>query len=182
MCDKRELRRYWGSLRNEIPAGIRRDKSAKIADKILSDSMVAESEIIFSYVSCKSEPCTHLLIKELLFMGKRIAVPLCDLNSHTMQAVEIHDFGGLTRGAYGILEPPADNKSLIQKSEIQLILVPALAFDREGYRLGYGGGFYDRYLEDFGGRSIGLAFSECIADSLPHMEHDKPVDFVLTDN
>ena len=71
--------------------------------------------------------------------------------------------------------------SRVACDEVDLVLVPGLAFDREGFRLGYGGGYYDRYLRDFPGSSIGVAFSECITETLPRTIYDIPVNRVVTE-
>lgn len=84
----------------------------------------------------------------------------------------------LLHGRYGIMVPPATNK-LIDKSELDLIIVPGMMFDRKGYRLGRGGGYYDRLLADSSATSIGVCFNELLIDYLPREKHDCPVDKVL---
>ena len=179
--NKEKLRRYWGNLRNSISIEQRREKSRRITEGILAHPLTNAAKVIFVYVSFKSEPDTHDLIRKLLKLGKRVAVPVCNTDQNTMKAVEISDFEQLRTGGYGILEPDTRTAAEIPKSEIDLILAPALAFDSEGFRLGYGGGYYDKYLTDFNGAVMGIAFSECITDFLPHCTYDRPVNFVLTE-
>ena len=178
MCkEKAALRREWKARRDAIAE--REEKSRKIAENLLFLPVLQTAKTIFLYLSMGSEVETITLAKELLFMGKRIAVPVCDRKTHTMEAVEITDMKELQSGTYGILEP--QNGKVLSKSEIDLILVPGLAFDEDGYRLGYGGGYYDRYLENFSGTSIGLCFDACMTDRLPCGEYDKKVDLVVTE-
>ena len=99
-----------------------------------------------------------------------------------MKAMEISDLSMLDRGAYGILEPRRD---LIQSGVIselkrpELVIVPAIAFDLRRQRMGCGGGYYDRYLSDYDGFSVGLAYSECITDCLPTDKYDRCTDVVI---
>ena len=179
MCneEKTALRREWKARRNGISK--KEEKSRKIAENLLSLPAMEQAKMVFLYLSVGSEAETITLAKELLFKGKRIAVPVCDRKTHTMAAAEITDVAQVTVGAYGLSEPK--EKKIISKEEIDLILVPGLAFDKAGYRLGYGGGYYDRYLDGFAGISIGLCFEECLTDRLPQGKYDKPVDLVITE-
>ena len=182
MCNIQEekgmLRQAWRTLRKEIPR--RHEKSRRIWEKVLEHPAVVEAKTVFLYLSFGTEVETLPLADELVKRGKRVAVPLCDTKTHAMKAVLLPAMENLKAGSYGILEPESDAR-VISKEEIDVILVPALAFDREGYRLGYGGGYYDKFLESFSGRAIGLAFSDCITDKLPREAFDKPVDEVVTE-
>ncbi len=178
MCKgKAELRKEWKLRRSEIKD--REEKSRKIAENLLALPAIQKAKTVFLYLSAGSEAETLSLTKELLRMGKRVAVPVCDTKTHEMVAAEIKDLAEVTAGAYGLLEPK--EVKAILKEEVDVVLVPGLAFDKDGYRLGYGGGYYDRYLADFSGKSIGLCFAECFADCLPKEEYDKPVDLVITE-
>ena len=171
------LRKEWKARRNATKN--REEKSRKIIENLLSHPMVQQAKTVFLYLSMGSEVETIALAKELLLLGKRVAVPVCDTETHTMEAAEIKCLNDLTVGAYGLAEPR--EKKIVPKEEIDLVLVPGLAFDEDGYRLGYGGGYYDRYLEDFSGVSIGLCYEECRTDRLPRGEYDKKVDLVVTE-
>ncbi len=178
MVDKKELRRQLIEKRNGISQDIRKEKSRKITEKLLKNPALKKADTVFVYVSFGSEVDTHILIHELFRLGKRVGVPLCNTQSHTMTVYEIKDFSQLKEGHYGILEPDEGLKE-IPKDEIRLIIVPGVAFDKEGYRMGYGGGYYDRFLDDFDGYTIGIAFSECIEDELPKGEFDRKVSEVI---
>lgn len=180
MCreEKAHLRKKWSEIRNNIEN--KEEKSREICKKALSHPAVMDAKTVFVYVSYKSEPDTSLFIKELFRLGKRVAVPLCDVKTHTMEAVLIDSMSCLQKGAYGILEP-AKELPRVSKEETDVVIAPALAFDKEGYRLGYGAGYYDRFLKDFGGYTIGFAFSDCIADRLPREETDLPANEIITE-
>lgn len=176
---KRQLRADFKKLRNSIEESVRADESKKIADRLLSSQIYKTARTIFVYVSAGSEVKTDTIIKTALTDGKRVAVPLCNTNLKTMDAVLIKDTSQLAIGAYGLFEPSYKDMQVLKKSEIDLVIVPALAFDRTGIRLGYGGGYYDKFLKDFNGFSVGLSFTCCITDRLPAEKFDCPVDRVI---
>ncbi len=88
--------------------------------------------------------------------------------------------GMLVPHPFGMAEPAPD-LPVISPGEIQLALVPGLAFDRQGRRLGYGGGYFDRFLRDFHGASLGVIFQRLLLDHLPYGEHDVPVQWIVTE-
>lgn len=179
MTDKTLLRKQMKALRDGIPAKVRKRHSAVIAQKVFALLEEMGATTVFAYLSFGSEVETLDLIQGMLLKKIRVAVPLCDTKSHTMTAVEIHSLDDVIQGAHGIAEPLGNH--VILPEEIDLILVPGLAFDREGYRLGYGGGYYDRYLIKTRGISVGLAFSDCCTAVLPRNTYDLPVSRVLTE-
>jgi len=177
MNEKTELRKQFLALRNGIDPHKRKADSEVICQKALSLMKDEGVRAVFVYLSAGSEVETHALIQELCRQSVTVAVPACDTTTHTMDAVRYCE--DLIPDSYGILTPR--HKEVILPSAIDLILVPALAFDKEGYRLGYGGGYYDRYLKNFTKASVGLCFSACMTESLPHEAHDCAVSRVLTE-
>ncbi len=177
ITDKTALRRHFKKIRESLSE--KPEKSRRIQEKLLINPAILQANSVFLYLSIGSEVETLALMKELLSLGKRVAVPLCDKETKTMVAVEVAETRSLRPGTYGIWEPDPDSP-VLPKEEIDVVLVPGLAFDKEGYRLGYGGGYYDKFLADFSGRTIGLAFSESVTDTLPREEFDLPVDEVIT--
>lgn len=179
MHEKRLLRKQMKAIRDGIPVEAQKQYSETIAKKVLALAEERDAKAVFAYLSFGSEVQTHALIQALLHRGIRVAVPVCDTQTHTMQAVCIDGFEDLTKDAYGILMPTGGD--VLLPKETDLVLVPALAFDQEGYRLGYGGGYYDRYLKEFHGVSVGLTFSACCVKALPRDSYDLPVSDILTE-
>ena len=177
--DKKTLRHDLFAKRNSILAIQRKDKSASIKERLQELEIYQEAYTVFYYVSFGSEVNTHALIKEALH-DKRVAVPLVD--DKNLLAKRITAYNQLKTGYKGILEPSYEAES-INLADIDLIVVPALAYDKRHYRLGYGGGYYDRLLATGLGApiSIGLAFEEQIVKGLPVEAHDQKVDFVVTE-
>jgi 5-formyltetrahydrofolate cyclo-ligase len=119
-------------------------------------------------------------MEKALKLKKSIAFPISLTDSLTLDFRTVSSLDELESGAYGIKEPREDSPKAIL-SERTLCVVPALAFDKQGFRLGYGKGYYDRFLKNFQGVSIGLCKDDFLADSLPTDKNDIPVDILITD-
>ena len=160
--------------------------SQQIISKFLGSDFYKDNNMIFIYVSYKNEVQTHDLIKKMINDNKEVYVPHPDPETKEMEAVLIRDFNDLTEGAYGILEP-IDSKSRIEPSLLDVIIVPGLVFSLKGFRIGYGGGFYDRFLERANQSKsaplkVSFAYNEFIIDEVPTNQYDLPVDFIITEN
>ena len=176
---KRELRKKFAAIRGGIPAEERAAKSREICRKFLSLADYSSARTVMIYMSFRSEAETEDIARRVLSDGKRLVVPKCEVKTREILPCEIKSLDELRSGEYGISEPTKIR--LCGKSEIDIAVVPALAFDKDNFRLGYGGGYYDRFLKDFTGLSAGLCFSECMTDKLPRGEFDVRTDMVLTD-
>ena len=133
------------------------------------------------YASFRGEVETHALIKNLLKEKKRVVLPLCNSEDCTMTAREISDFSDLKSGAYGILEPDETMK-IIPKNEIDFIIVPGCVFSKNGHRIGYGKGYYDRFLNGICAKTCGLSYNFCLLDEIPHEETDVPLNMIITED
>lgn len=159
------------------------NKDNIIRNKFLSSNFYKNSIGIFIYVSLQKEVDTHGIIKQALKDKKRVFVPKVISLKQGMVAVEIKDFSCLKKcGKYKILEPVDFNEN-INKDDIDLAIVPGLAFDRKGDRIGYGGGFYDRFFVGLNKNvpKIALAYDFQIIDYVPKSNHDICVDKIITD-
>ncbi len=173
------LRAQYKNVR-QLPEKDRRSYDTEIQSRVLTMREYVRCGLLFAYVSKDTEPDTHALIRAALANGKRVAVPRCGETDGEMDFFYISCFDELSEGRFGVLEPPDTNEKVTDFSQ-GICLVPGLCFDAEGYRLGYGKGYYDRFLERFSGISIGLARSVCVKWKLPRDEHDKPVDIIVTE-
>ena len=138
-------------------------------------------ETILLYHSKDSESPTHEIIAELLAHHRRVALPCADAKTKTMQARRIETLAELAPAPFGLLEPVAGRCPRIPPGKIDLIVVPLLAFDESGHRLGYGHGFYDRYLKTAQCTKVGLAYEAQMCGKLPHEAHDVPLDYIVTE-
>lgn len=172
--DKKELRKKYLNIRNKIER-----QSKKVVIDLLKEKEVFENaKTVFCYVSAGSEPDTFLLLDYILKEGKTLAVPKCLDKKGNMAAVEINSLDDISEGFFGIREPKEGR--IVEKEEIDLCIVPGLSFDKEGFRLGYGGGYYDRFLENTNIYTIGVCFEECVTDKLPREENDISVNEVIS--
>ncbi len=177
--EKKDFRKKYREIRKNIDDKKREKENQEIFSDFLELNEYKNAKSVFIYVSYGDEVETLSIIEKILADGKRVSVPICHKESHHMSAVLIDSLNCLKKGVYGILEPDA-NGIILEKEDIDLIVVPGLCFSEDGYRIGYGGGYYDRFLDGYKGVSVGLAFSECIAEKVPTEKTDKRVDIVIT--
>lgn len=163
---------------------LREERSSKIAEKLLSCEEYKASQTVMTYVALPLEVNTDQIIKKALEHGKRVVVPFIEPDSQTITASELSGIECLEKGPLGIFQPKEGSSRSIPLKEIDLVVVPAIAYDQQNIRLGRGKGYYDRFLasDDLSSaKVIGLAFHFQILDCLPSDPHDKPVQRVITD-
>lgn len=182
--EKTELRKQYSMLRDRITGEDKKQKDRKILRRLTSLASYRYASLVLFYSPIRSEVDVWPAIEEALFRGKKVALPLCEKASGIMTFRYISGKKDLSPGAFGVLEP-AENAPKVQKKDLlkksTLMVIPALAFDREGYRLGYGKGYYDRYLNGFAGVTVGLCYQSLFFDSLPRGYFDKKVELVVTE-
>ena len=132
---------------------------------------------VFIYVSVDGEPDTRRIIRDALNSGKRVAVPKTLGRGH-MKALLIDSLDALETGRFGIPEPPG---SLAPMNNIDVAVIPCLACDGSGNRIGHGGGYYDSFLSGFGGTTVGVCYAKCTVGELPRGVFDRAVDIVITE-
>ena len=179
--NKRELRRRMLDLRRALAAEERVSYSAAITERILSLEAVKQVRTIFAYAAMEDEVQTEALISSLLEMGTRVALPLIT-GKRTMEAVLVPSMDALEYGAYHILTVREDRRVVLPPQEIDCVLVPGVAFDMDGTRLGMGGGYYDVFLPKIPcAVKIAMAYSCQIVESVPKLSHDCGVDWIVTE-
>ena len=173
---RRRVREQLSALRPE--ALVRSD--AALFEKFLALPQVEKAKTVFAFWGIPGkEPDTAQLIRELLRRGKTVGLPRM-LPEHGMEFRRYDPDRPLVQARFGIREPGEDCP-LVPKDWGEVILVPGAAFDREGCRLGFGGGYYDRWLPGFPGFRVGLCREAALQDRLPREPHDCRVDRVLTE-
>lgn len=179
MLMKKILRKQYLALRSSKDEIELMESSKKIIDNLYKSREFLLSQTIMVYVSFRGEVETHGLIKSLLKESKRVCVPLCKSEDCTMTAREVLNFSDLKPGAYGILEPD-ESMTIVPKNEIDFIIVPGCVFSKGGHRIGYGKGYYDRFLKDCPAKTCGLSYDFCLLDSIPYETTDVPLDMIIT--
>lgn len=148
--------------------------------RFLSLPQVEKADTLFLFWGIPGrEPETEYLVRELTRQGKRVGLPRM-LPGRQMEVRQFDPRIPMKQAAFGIWEP-SEEALLLPKEDMDLALVPAVCYDRRGYRLGFGGGYYDRWLEDFAGRTVGLCRGSLLQEQVPIEEHDARVDVVLTE-
>ena len=170
--------------RNLIGKAVRKSKDMKIYNRIVSLNEI-NAENVCVYVSKDSEADTISVIEQLISIGKAVYAPKSDAISNSMTFYRINSISELSLGAFNVLEPDIKSEKYEKyeySDECDVCIVPALSFDRQGFRLGYGKGYYDRFLKNFKGIKIGICFDEFITDKIPRFDTDIAVDIIVSDN
>ena len=185
--DKKILRKEILAKRKNINTVEKEEKDRKILEKFYESKYYIEAKNIFIYISYDSEINTKGIINKALMDNKKIYVPRTEFKTRLMDAVKITSLDNLIESEYGILEPSAE-KPHIDPNGLDLIVVPGVAFDRNGGRMGYGAGFYDRYFEKISNDNmkkvikLALAYDFQILEKIPMNEQDVPVNYIITES
>ncbi len=156
-----------------------RQKSSLIKEKLLRTKVYKKAKVLMCYIALKGEVDTQEMIKQAKKTGKIVTVPVCKKAKATLMPCILDENAGLKKGPYGVIEPAVEQYVCLD--DIDLVIVPGVAFDKKGNRLGRGKGFYDRFLNRLSRRTatIGLAFDFQILPSLPASSHDAKVSKVI---
>lgn len=174
--NKEALRKEMREQRDRLSAEEIRKLTEGCLSQLNTMTEFQESTWVYSYMAIGSEVDTIYIIPEIMKMGKRVAVP--KVEGETIAFYEITSIKDCKPGAWGILEPVSYKAPAQEKG---LILIPGLAFDQKGNRLGYGGGFYDRYLQQHQDcTSVALAYEMQLMDEVPGEAHDQQVEYIVT--
>ncbi len=180
---KDELRVEYSRLRREIAPDekLRRDKA--VCACALAMASFRYADVVLLYAALADEINVNEIALTALSQGKKVAFPRCHKEDHTITYHFVSSLDELTADNYGILEPSPDEPVYDHESEAgsALCFVPGLVYDKAGYRLGYGKGFYDRYLSTFTGCKIGVVYSDFILPTVPRGRYDTSVDILLTE-
>jgi len=175
---KKQLRKALLSQRRLIPYGIWQQQSIDICDRLSNWQTFQQAQNILAFTSFRQEPDLSSLWQR--FSEKNWGFPRCIEKDLIWHQVAIANFASnMQLGAFGILEP-SDNLPYMDLKNIDLILIPAVACDRRGYRLGYGGGFYDRWLPQSTGIKVGVVFNQFYLNEIPQDIWDIPLDIIAT--
>lgn len=170
--NKNELRIMFKQIRKEI---INKDiQNEIIYQKIINNKTIMQADTILLYASLDDEVDTFKMIEYFLSF-KKVALP--KVNGNNMEFYYINSISELKKGSFNILEPTCNNKI---DSNNCVCIVPGICFDKHGYRIGYGKGFYDRYLVNKNIYKIGICFKECFVDVLPCNKYDIKVDLIVS--
>ncbi|NQS88921.1 5-formyltetrahydrofolate cyclo-ligase [Patescibacteria group bacterium] len=181
--EKEALRHHILFIRRNLLSKKVREKSEKIREFFFDFPFFQRANLILFYLSLPNEVQTERLIKDTFRMGKRVAVPLVKKEKREIVPCELNNYNKeLEDGPWGILQPKAGCKQVDIK-EIDLVVVPGVAFDEKGHRLGFGAGFYDRFLKLLSSTTkiVSLSFEVQVVKKIPSLSHDVPVEYIITE-
>lgn len=182
---KKEFRKKVISDRNNQSYESLCKNSSIITQKVLALDCMKTAKNIMLYLDFNNEVKTDELIIKLLSLGKTVSSPITIKEEKKLIPYQIIDLkGGVKIGAYGIREPKPECSPEVEVKDIDVVIVPAVAYDKDCYRLGYGGGFYDRFIERLreDAITVGIAFDLQIFDSVPKEDHDAKLDYIITES
>ena len=176
---KSEYRKINKNIRNSISQELAINKSKLITEYLVNMDIIKDCKTIFVYLSYGREVSTDKIIKYFIDKGKTILVPKCNINTETMVPVEYANSSELIKGSYGINEPISEKEFA---GDIDLVIVPGIAFDKYGNRIGHGKGYYDKFLNNKNICKLGLCYSENLSEhKLPCNNNDITMNYVVTD-
>ena len=179
---KKNLRKFLTKKRNLIKKNSSIDFNTEVFDKLITRINFKEIKYVASFISIRSEISTVQLNKKIIDLDKILSLPVIDKNSQEIIFKKFNSNENFTLGKFNIPEPPKENKEILP----QLIFVPCLGFDLKGFRIGYGGGYYDKTFAKFkklnlNFYTVGFAFDKQKQNEIPTEKFDYKLDFVLTE-
>lgn len=177
---KQELRAKCREVRENMDKTAKAALDQSIADNVRRLKEYRPATTLLIYLSTAIEVDTIRIIKNAWEDGKKVAVPRCVPQTRDMEFHYIDDLDCLSPGSFSVLEPPESYKTVTDFSGC-LMIVPGMQFDMNGYRIGYGKGYYDRYMARFTGKSAGICYSNELRPFMYHGRYDRPVNIIVTD-
>lgn len=175
---KKEIRNRIRRIRESMSCSEIEEKSLKITEKTAAQSWFSEAQTVMSYISIKNEIDTSYLNRKIVESGKKLLFPVIENEEIKAVAVDGADYTTAVK-KFGVIEP--ENGRELDKNEIDLVIVPGVAFDREGNRIGFGKGYYDRFLKGYRGKKAALCYDFQIVEKIESEEHDEKVDIIISE-
>ena len=177
---KKKLRNIYKQYRLSLPADVKADFDKKICSSLMQMMSFRYSDTILMYAPIEGEIDILPIAEKALSLGKRVAFPRCVEEPRNLEFKYIDSIDQLRSGSYSIAEPPEELETVTDYSK-SICIIPGIVFDSEGYRVGYGKGYYDRFLAAYDGTKFGLVYSECILPSVPRGRFDRHVDILISE-
>ncbi len=178
---KKDLRAKYRKIRMDMAPEEKRLKDNRIYESLINSKFYQNADTIICFVSTAIEIDTHRLIHKALKDGKKVAVPKCLNEMGLMKFYYIKSMKDLELGKFSLLEPDPKKCKLATNFKNSICIVPGFSFDPQGYRLGYGKGYYDRFLSKYNEIKIGICYNNCVCNKLPHGKYDVSVNYLFTE-
>lgn len=178
---KKDLRAKYRKIRTDMTCDEKRFKDNRIYENIVNSKFYQNAQTLICFVSTGIEVDTHRLIHKALRDGKKVAVPKCLNDKGLMKFYYIKSMNDLEKGKFALLEPNPRKCDMAREFKNSICIVPGFSFDPQGYRLGYGKGYYDRFLSKYSEIKIGVCYNNCVCNKLPHGKYDVSVNYLFTE-
>lgn len=178
--NKAEIRKIKKQERREMEKNLAAEKSRQIAERVQTLAEWKQAKTVLAYLPCQNEADASILLCAALREKKTAAVPVSNPETLEMLAAELLDFSELAPGAYGILEP--ETVVPVAPERLDLVLVPGVAFDKNGGRIGFGKGYYDRFLKKTSAKTVALCYGFQIVPDCFSESEDYPMDYIVTED
>lgn len=180
-ASKKSLRKTYSEIRDKAHSHAVPTVWSKMRENLWNFPAFSSAKTVLLYSSKGTEAPTHDLIQKALDEGRRVALPITHAKERTMELSFISSLDDLVPSSFGLLEPKFSSLSPCKPSDVQCALVPGISFDNEGFRLGWGLGFYDRFLPSLSCPSIGFCYEVQVCEKLPREKFDVPVGALVTE-
>ncbi|WP_026039099.1 5-formyltetrahydrofolate cyclo-ligase [Sporolactobacillus vineae] len=180
--EKVTLRKKILSELEEMDQPLFQAKCARIHRRLFKEAQWLQAQMIAVTLSMGKEIETTRIISRAWEENKGVAVPKCDPRRKELTFYRIHSLDQLAEGFYGLKEPIPERTTVVTPEQLDLVIVPGVVFDPSGNRIGYGGGYYDRFLSGYRGRTVSLLLEMQLAGTLPSEKHDRRIDQLITED
>ena len=177
---KNKLRKELKFKRKNIEKKAQSDEF--IRENLICSDLYLEAKQVLFYAALDDEINVDECIIDALMLGKKVALPVCTDDKGNMSFYYINSIKDLKSGFFGVREPDINKCEKVTEFSHSICIVPAIAYDKNGFRLGYGKGYYDRFLKNNSLISVGVCYNELIEDNLPKDEYDISVNYIITQN
>ncbi len=182
LLDKKKTRQRVLQQRRAFSATEKTPAEQRMLKFLQSWEVFRQAKTIHIFISKTDEPDTSPIIESAWESGKTVAVPCVIPESFELFHSQLKSFEDLSSGALGVLEPSPEGRIAMNPESFDLVIIPGVAFDRQGGRLGYGKGYYDRFLEQTAAFRLALAFNFQVLEKVPTEKHDVPMNGILTES
>lgn len=180
MNNKKIIRKQLKEVLAKLPKPLYEDYSYKIAQRLYNESVWKDAKMIGMTLSNPPEVDTYQIIRKAWEQGKQVVVPKCHPENKSLTFHVLSSFSQLESVFFGLYEPIESKTAEVAANDIDLLIVPGLAYTPQGFRLGFGGGYYDRFLLSYSGETISLAFDFQVIPEVPVEPHDIPIAKIIT--
>lgn len=178
--EKETLRASIKAQRKQLTKDEIHKKSAKVYSALFSSEILQDAKTVMVYLSAFNEVRTEMIIDTLLQSGVRVCAPVTDTKRMSITPYYLEDAKKLIQGAFKIAEPTRDCEA--KPEDIDAVLVPGIAFDKSGNRMGFGAGYYDRFLHSYDGIKIGICYDFQLFDKIPKDSHDITMNYIISED